>query len=78
MTNYQAIFDANPSLKALIITAIIWDLTWKLIALWRAARNNQKKWFIAIGILNTLGILPIVYLLLNKKCCEGDDKSCCC
>ena len=78
MTNYQALFDTHPWLKVCIFIAIIWDLTWKLIALWRAARNNQKGWFIAIGIINSLGILPIIYLLLNKKCCEGDDKTCCC
>lgn len=78
MTNYQALFDTYPWLKTVLIIAMIWDLTWKLIALWRAARNNQKGWFIALGILNTLGILPIVYLLTNKKCIDKDGESCCC
>ena len=73
MTNYQALFEAHPSLKAFIVIAIIWELIWKMIALWRAARNDQKGWFIAIGILNTLGILPIIYLLINKKCCNSND-----
>jgi hypothetical protein len=77
MTNYQFLIERYPSLEVYIVIASIWDLIWKLIALWRAARNNQKGWFIAIGILNTLGILPIIYLLLNKKSCESSDKSNC-
>jgi hypothetical protein len=78
MTNYQFLIDRYPSLEVYIVIASIWDLIWKLLALWRAARNNQKGWFITIGILNTVGILPIIYLLLNKKCCDNKDKSCCC
>lgn len=41
---------------------VFWSLIWKGIALWRTAKNNQKYWYIAILILNTAGILPIVYL----------------
>lgn len=40
----------------------IWSLIWKGIALWKAAQNDQKIWFVAILILNTLGILEIIYL----------------
>ena len=29
-----------------IIIAILWALPWKSWALWRAARNKQKTWFI--------------------------------
>ncbi len=42
---------------------IAWEMVWKGIALWKAGRNQQLGWFIALFILNTLGILPIVYLL---------------
>jgi hypothetical protein len=45
----------------------IWELIWKGIALWKCGRYNQKYWFIAILILNTLGILPIIYLLFFQK-----------
>ena len=50
-----------------LVTAVVWDTTWKLIGMWKASRNNDLAWFICIGILNTLGILPIIYILLNKK-----------
>jgi len=46
---------------------IIWDAVWKGIALWKSAKNNQLKWFIAIFLLNTVGILPIVYLKFFQK-----------
>ena len=50
-------------LLPLLAPAAVWSLFWKGIALYRSARNEQKKWFIAILLLNTLGILEIVYLL---------------
>jgi len=39
-----------------------WSIVWKGIALWRAANLKQRNWFIGILLLNTLGILEIVYL----------------
>ena len=41
----------------------IWSLVWKGFGLWNSAKNKQKGWFIAILILNTAGLLPIIYLL---------------
>lgn len=41
----------------------IWSLAWKGVGLWHAARNHQTHWFIAMLILNTIGILEIIYLL---------------
>ncbi|NLJ81803.1 MAG: hypothetical protein GX330_01585 [Bacteroidales bacterium] len=51
----------------ILILLAIWDLVWKLIAMWKAGRNNQLAWYIAIAVLNTVGILPIVYLLINRN-----------
>lgn len=51
--------------NALLFTFIvIWDLIWKGIALWKAAQNGSKGWFVAILIINSAAILPILYLLL--------------
>ena len=47
----------------IIILLIMWEIYWKFNALWIAARNNHKKWFISILIINSLGILPIYYLI---------------
>lgn len=51
----------------LIVILALFDSVMKLIVLWRAARNNHLVWFICLAIFNTIGILPIVYLILNKE-----------
>lgn len=50
----------------LLAVAAVWELVWKGFALWRAARNDQPVWFVLILILNTIGILPIIYLFVTK------------
>lgn len=39
--------------------------------LWHAARKNDQWWFIALLVLNTLGILELIYLvkrgIIGKK-----------
>jgi hypothetical protein len=47
----------------LIIAAAVWTILLKGFALWYAARAEQKWWFIALLIINTLGILEIIYLI---------------
>lgn len=46
---------------------ILWTLPWKGIALWKAARLGQKKWFVALLIINTLAILEILYIFIFSK-----------
>lgn len=48
----------------LVIT--IWDLIWRGIALWHSSQNEQKGWFVALLLLNTMGLLPIIYLIWFK------------
>ena len=55
----------------LFVIFVIWETVWKGIALWKAAKETQKYWFIAILILNTLGILPILYIFVFKKGKKG-------
>ena len=57
---------AAPLLTGIILIAI-WDAVWKLIALWKSARNSQVGWFIVLAILNTAGILPILYITFFQK-----------
>lgn len=45
----------------------LWVLPWKGIALWKAAKNSNKKWFIALLILNTIAILEILYIFVFGK-----------
>ncbi len=51
----------------LLLPLVVWDLAWRGLAMWRAGRANQPKWFMALLIVNSLGLLPIIYLLLSRK-----------
>ena len=55
------------SIAWLFFLLAVWEGVWKAIALWRSGRNNQVAWFVCIFIFNTLGILPILYLLFFQK-----------
>jgi len=46
---------------------LIWSLFWKGFALWHAAKKDDTAWFIAILILNTLGVLEILYLFVFAR-----------
>ncbi len=54
----------NPIVLAPVI---IWSMAWKGVSLWKAGTNKQIVWFILLFILNTLGILPIIYLAFFQK-----------
>ncbi|MGH7245618.1 MAG: DUF5652 family protein [Candidatus Levyibacteriota bacterium] len=51
----------------LLYALFIWSLLWKGVALWKSARDSQRNWFLAILILNTVGILELVYLFFFAK-----------
>jgi len=54
-------------LIGIIILVGIWDTVWKAVGMWKSARNKQLAWFICILIFNTLGILPIIYIVWFQK-----------
>jgi len=58
----------NPVLFAIFL---LWSLVWKGIALWHAAGNKQKVWYILILVLNTMGLLEITYLILLRRKLNG-------
>jgi hypothetical protein len=64
--------EPTPFLISILVILAIWDMIWKLIALWKSARNNQPGWFICIAIFNTVGILPIIYMLTHRKMAEAE------
>jgi len=68
MNNFLLNLDYFLRMNSYILIIIgIWDLTWKGLALWKASQNKQRNWFVAILIINTIGILPIVYLKFFQK-----------
>ena len=51
----------------LLVPAALWVIPWKGAALWKAARNGHKGWFVALLLLNTLAILEIIYIFVFSK-----------
>lgn len=51
-----------PAVGGLFLLVLAWSLLWKGLALWRASQRGEKIWFIAFLLINTAGILEIVYL----------------
>lgn len=65
-------YDISPTWKTALVVAAFWELIWKGLALWRAGRKNQPGWFVVLLLINSLGVLPILYLLTHKN---SDDES---
>lgn len=51
----------------IILLIAAWTLPWKGVALWKAAKNAQKWWFIALLVINTLAVLEILYIFIFSK-----------
>jgi methionyl-tRNA synthetase len=51
----------------IIIVIVIWSIIWKLIALWKSARKGHIAWFIILAIVNTVGILEILYVYIFSE-----------
>ncbi len=61
-------FFSNVILLWLVIPLVaVWSMAWRGIALWRAGRNDHLAWFIVLFIVNTLGILPIIYIFAFSR-----------
>jgi len=63
LTNLNAVLN-NPNV---FLPLIIWAVIWKGWALWRAARLKQAGWYVALLIINTVGIFEIIYLIATNK-----------
>lgn len=51
----------------LFVILLVWSLFWKGMALWKAAREGSKVWFVVLLVINTLGILEILYIYVFSK-----------
>jgi len=52
---------------ALISLISVWSIIWKIIALWKSARSNDRGWFLVVLLVNLAGIIEIVYLFYFAK-----------
>lgn len=67
----KSFIASSPSLAGasgvLLAFFVAWSLVWKGLALWRAGRRGEGAWFVVLLVLNTLGILEIIYYFLIAK-----------
>lgn len=54
-------------LLTVLVALLLLATVLKAFALWHAARSNQTVWFVVLLVLNTLGILELVYLAAFRK-----------
>lgn len=60
-------FTAILSRPEVYVLFLVWSLVWKGIALWKSATKRHLVWFIILLLVNTLGILEILYIFyLNR------------
>ena len=57
----------STGLLVILAVILIWNIIWKGFALWRAAKNNSAIWFVVLLVVNTIGILEILYLFVFSK-----------
>ena len=62
-----AFYQMEAILWLAIVLAVVWSMVWKGIALWYAGRNAHLGWFITLFIVNTLGILEIIYIFAFRR-----------
>lgn len=63
------LLNLDQSSAILFFVVFLWSIFWKGLALWKAAILKQRNWFVALLILNTVGIAEIAYLFFfaDKK-----------
>lgn len=59
----------NPTNNTLMIMLLVtlWSIPWKAIALWKAARRKDTLWFIILMLVNTIGLLEIMYIFIFSR-----------
>ena len=73
MSTYESMSMLGSSELSLLLLFSLVALILKGFGLWHSARNNQNWWFVLILVLNTIGILPLVYMLFFRADREKID-----
>ncbi len=67
MAQYLHMFNYFEGNTLLLLAALAWVLPWKGVALWKAARNEHKGWFVALLVINTMALLEALYIFYFSK-----------
>ena len=64
MSSLNYLFDVLAPILPLLL---LWSIFWKGLALWHSGRRGQVWWFVILIVVNTVGILEIIYLFAVIK-----------
>ncbi len=70
-SDVASLLGINPYLLFVIV---VWTLVWKAFSLWKSASKRQPIWFIVLLLVNTLGILEILYIYVFSEM-KGNGKN---
>ena len=54
-------------LVVLIILLVVWEVYWTAKGCWKAAKADEKNWFVFMLVFNLLGLPEIYYLHYRNK-----------
>ncbi len=67
MNNFFGFYYGSGVYSIMMMLILLWSIPWKGVALWRAAKRSHTIWFIVFLLLNTAGILEILYIFVFSK-----------
>jgi len=50
-----------------LVIFIVLDVVLRGFALWRSSKRDEKGWFVALLVINSIGIFPLIYLLTHPE-----------
>ncbi len=61
--------------SGVLVPLAVWSLVWTGLALWHAARREEKGWFIFFLLVHTAGIIELIYLIFVVHAFSPTKKS---
>lgn len=58
---------STPINKSILVSLVAWNQLAKSMSMWKAAKNNERGWFLLLAFTNTLGVLDLLYLNKDKN-----------
>jgi hypothetical protein len=60
-------------MKPIGIGVLIWDVAWKIVAIRRAVERREYWWIAPLAVVNSIGLLPMLYLARSRRPAPGDE-----
>jgi len=73
--NSYNLFGTHPWALPAFFLLIAWSLYWKGTALWKASKKNQPVWFVILLLINTAGLLEILYIYYFSKKSSREEEN---